>query len=131
MYCEVRYENLIANPNEEIRRVVDFCELDWHGEFEENIPGQQTWTRNGWRKPTTIKKETLKNQLKSSGKCRNNLSQIFYVPLLPRLVSPQPLYRPWQPKRNRYEHEEKVDSVKGKDDCGQYGCRRSNDYQNG
>ncbi len=37
-YCEVRYEDLISNPYDEIKRVVDFCELDWYSEFEKNIP---------------------------------------------------------------------------------------------
>jgi hypothetical protein len=34
----LRYEDLIARPYDEIKRVVEFCELDWYGRFEESIP---------------------------------------------------------------------------------------------
>jgi hypothetical protein len=37
-YYELRYEDLIARPYDEIKRVVEFCELDWYGKFEESIP---------------------------------------------------------------------------------------------
>lgn len=37
-YHELRYEDLIARPYDEIKRVVEFCELDWYGRFEESIP---------------------------------------------------------------------------------------------
>jgi hypothetical protein len=37
-YCELRYEDLITDPHDEIKRVVDFCELDWYDGFEKNIP---------------------------------------------------------------------------------------------
>ncbi len=37
-YCEVRYENLITGPHNELKNVADFCELDWYNEFEEKIP---------------------------------------------------------------------------------------------
>lgn len=37
-YYELRYEDLIARPYDEIKRVVEFCELDWYGRFEEIIP---------------------------------------------------------------------------------------------
>jgi hypothetical protein len=37
-YCELRYEDLITNPRDEIKRVVDFCELEWYSGFEKNIP---------------------------------------------------------------------------------------------
>jgi len=37
-YYELRYEDLISNPHDEIREVADFCELDWYGEFEKSLP---------------------------------------------------------------------------------------------
>jgi len=37
-YCEVRYEDLITKPQEEIKRIAGFCDLDWYDEFEKNIP---------------------------------------------------------------------------------------------
>lgn len=37
-YCELRYEDLITNPRDEIKRVVDFCKLEWYSGFEKNIP---------------------------------------------------------------------------------------------
>jgi hypothetical protein len=40
-YYEVSYENLITEPYNELRKVVDFCELDWYGEFEKKIPSTQ------------------------------------------------------------------------------------------
>jgi hypothetical protein len=40
-YYEVSYENLITEPYNELRKVVDFCELDWYSKFEEKIPSTQ------------------------------------------------------------------------------------------
>ena len=40
-YYEVRYENLITEPYNELKNIVDFCELDWYNEFEEKIPPTQ------------------------------------------------------------------------------------------
>jgi hypothetical protein len=37
-YYEVRYENVITEPYNELRNIVDFCELNWYSEFEEKIP---------------------------------------------------------------------------------------------
>jgi omega-hydroxy-beta-dihydromenaquinone-9 sulfotransferase len=41
-YYEVSYENLVTGPHKELRKIVDFCELNWYSEFEEKIPA----TRN-------------------------------------------------------------------------------------
>jgi hypothetical protein len=41
-YYEVSYENLVTRPHKELRKIVDFCELNWYSEFEEKIPA----TRN-------------------------------------------------------------------------------------
>ena len=40
-YYEVRYEKLVTEPYDELRNIVDFCELDWYSEFEEKIPHTQ------------------------------------------------------------------------------------------
>jgi hypothetical protein len=40
-YYEMRYENLVREPYNEVRNIIDFCELDWYGEFEEKIPSTQ------------------------------------------------------------------------------------------
>jgi hypothetical protein len=40
-YYEVNYERLVTEPYKEFRNIVDFCELDWYGEFEEKIPRTQ------------------------------------------------------------------------------------------
>jgi omega-hydroxy-beta-dihydromenaquinone-9 sulfotransferase len=41
-YYEVSYEKLVTEPHKELRKIVDFCELNWYSEFEEKIPA----TRN-------------------------------------------------------------------------------------
>ena len=40
-YYEVRYEKLATEPYDELRNIVDFCELEWYSEFEEKIPPTQ------------------------------------------------------------------------------------------
>jgi omega-hydroxy-beta-dihydromenaquinone-9 sulfotransferase len=40
-YYEMRYENLVREPYNELRNIIDFCELDWYGEFEEKVPPTQ------------------------------------------------------------------------------------------
>jgi omega-hydroxy-beta-dihydromenaquinone-9 sulfotransferase len=40
-YYEVHYEKLVTEPYDELRNIVDFCELDWYSEFEEKIPPTQ------------------------------------------------------------------------------------------
>lgn len=40
-YYEVRYEDLIREPYNELRNILDFCELDWYNKFEEKIPPTQ------------------------------------------------------------------------------------------
>jgi hypothetical protein len=47
-YYEVSYENLVAEPYNELRKIVDFCELDWYSEFEEKIPSTQNMNRK-WK----------------------------------------------------------------------------------
>ena len=40
-YYEVRYEKLVREPYNELRNIIDFCELDWYSKFEEKIPATQ------------------------------------------------------------------------------------------
>jgi len=40
-YYEVRYEKLVREPYNELRNIIDFCELDWYSKFEEKIPPTQ------------------------------------------------------------------------------------------
>ncbi len=40
-YYEVHYENLVKEPHDELRKIVDFCELDWYSKFEQKIPSTQ------------------------------------------------------------------------------------------
>jgi hypothetical protein len=37
-YYELRYEDLITRPHDEIKRIIDFCQMDWYGGFEKNVP---------------------------------------------------------------------------------------------
>lgn len=37
-YCELYYEDLIADPHAQIKSVVDFCGLEWYDKFEKNMP---------------------------------------------------------------------------------------------
>jgi hypothetical protein len=40
-YYEVHYEKLVREPYNELRNIIDFCELDWYSKFEEKIPATQ------------------------------------------------------------------------------------------
>ena len=40
-YYEVRYEKFVREPYNELRNIIDFCELDWYSKFEEKIPATQ------------------------------------------------------------------------------------------
>ena len=51
-YYEVRYENLVREPYEELRNIIDFCELDWYNKFEEKIPPTQNMNEK-WRQKAT------------------------------------------------------------------------------
>lgn len=48
-YYEVRYEDLVASPRDVLKRILEFCELEWHDEFEKRIPAIQNmnikWNR--------------------------------------------------------------------------------------
>lgn len=50
-YYELRYEDLITQPQNEIKKIVEFCELDWYGEFEKNIPKTSDMNTK-WRQKT-------------------------------------------------------------------------------
>jgi hypothetical protein len=47
-YYEVCYENLVTEPYKELRKILDFCELDWYGEFEDKIPSTQDMNKK-WK----------------------------------------------------------------------------------
>ncbi len=51
-YYEVRYENLVREPHNEIRSIIDFCELDWYSKFEEKIPLTRNMNEK-WRQKAT------------------------------------------------------------------------------
>jgi omega-hydroxy-beta-dihydromenaquinone-9 sulfotransferase len=51
-YYEVRYENLVREPYDELRNIMDFCELDWYDKFEESIPPTQNMNEK-WRQKAT------------------------------------------------------------------------------
>jgi len=51
-YYEIRYEDLIAKPYDELRRIVDFCELEWYGGFEEKLPTTRDMNKK-WEKQAT------------------------------------------------------------------------------
>jgi hypothetical protein len=56
-YYEVRYENLITEPHKELRKIVDFCELNWYSEFEEKIPLTQNMNAK-WKEKASKKQRT-------------------------------------------------------------------------
>jgi hypothetical protein len=51
-YYEVRYENLVREPYEELRNIIDFCELEWYNKFREEIPHTQNMNEK-WRQNAT------------------------------------------------------------------------------
>jgi hypothetical protein len=56
-YYEVRYENLVTQPHNELRKIVDFCELDWYRKFEEKIPHTQNMNEK-WKHKATKDQRT-------------------------------------------------------------------------
>jgi hypothetical protein len=58
-YYELRYEDLITRPNEEIRKIADFCELDWYGEFEKNMPKTSNMNTKWMQKASEEQKRDL------------------------------------------------------------------------
>ena len=56
-YYEVRYENLITEPHKELRKIVDFCELNWYSEFEEKIPLTQNMNAK-WKEKASKEQRT-------------------------------------------------------------------------
>jgi hypothetical protein len=56
-YYEVRYENLITEPYEELRKIVNFCELNWYSEFEEKIPLTQNMNQK-WKQKASNEQRT-------------------------------------------------------------------------
>ena len=56
-YYEMRYENLVTEPYDELRKIVDFCELDWYSKFEEKIPPTQNMNEK-WKQKASKKQRT-------------------------------------------------------------------------
>jgi hypothetical protein len=56
-YYEARYENLITEPHKELRKIVDFCELNWYSEFEEKIPLTQNMNAK-WKEKASKEQRT-------------------------------------------------------------------------
>jgi omega-hydroxy-beta-dihydromenaquinone-9 sulfotransferase len=56
-YYEVRYEKLVTEPYDELRNIVDFCELDWYSEFEEKIPPTQNMNEK-WKQKASKEQRT-------------------------------------------------------------------------
>jgi sulfotransferase family protein len=58
-YYELRYENLITRPHDEIRGIADFCELEWYSEFEKNIPKTSNMNTKWCKKADDSQKRDL------------------------------------------------------------------------
>ena len=56
-YYEMRYENLVREPYKELRKIIDFCELDWYGEFKEKIPPTQNMNEK-WKQKASKEQHT-------------------------------------------------------------------------
>jgi omega-hydroxy-beta-dihydromenaquinone-9 sulfotransferase len=56
-YYEVRYENLVREPHNELRNIIDFCELDGYSEFEQKIPPTQNMNEK-WRQKASKDQRT-------------------------------------------------------------------------
>jgi hypothetical protein len=51
-YYEVLYEDLIREPYNELRKIIDFCELEWYNKFKEKIPPTRNMNEK-WRQKAT------------------------------------------------------------------------------
>src|ERR671911_505915 len=56
-YYEVRYEDLITKPYKELRKIVNFCELNWYSEFEEKIPHTENMNTK-WKEKASKEQRT-------------------------------------------------------------------------
>lgn len=50
-YYEIRYENLVKSPYQELKSLLNFCELEWYEDFELKIPPIQNMNEK-WKKAT-------------------------------------------------------------------------------
>lgn len=69
-YYEVRYENLVKEPYNELRNILDFCELSRYNEFEEKIPRIQDMDKK-WREKAS--KDQLIDMEESTFELRRTL----------------------------------------------------------
>ena len=51
------YENLVREPHNELRKIVDFCELNWFSEFKEKIPHTQNMNEK-WKQKASKEQRT-------------------------------------------------------------------------
>ncbi len=59
-FMEIRYEDFVADPASNFRRVVQFCELDWSKRFERAIGAYTLETANDkWRHDLTPAQQTI------------------------------------------------------------------------
>lgn len=72
-YYEVRYENLVAEPYNELKNLAHHCELDWYSEFEEKIPHIQNMNEK-WKQRAS--NEQLKDMEESTFDLRSALSML-------------------------------------------------------
>jgi omega-hydroxy-beta-dihydromenaquinone-9 sulfotransferase len=70
-YYEVYYENLVREPHNEFKKIMDFCELDWYGEFEEMIPPtrnmNQKWKQKASKEQLTDIEESTSDLMRTLG----------------------------------------------------------------
>ena len=53
----MHYENPVREPHNELRKIVDFCELNWFSEFIEKIPLTQNMNEK-WKHKATKDQRT-------------------------------------------------------------------------
>jgi hypothetical protein len=66
-YIEIKYERLVEDTKNIIKKIAYFCELSWYDKFEKNIPSKLTNMNYKWReKLTNIQKKTLNKHLNAT-----------------------------------------------------------------
>lgn len=66
-YIEIRYENLVEDTKNIVRKIIDFCELQWSDVFGRNIPPKLPNMNYKWKEQLTeTQKKKLNESLKKS-----------------------------------------------------------------
>ncbi len=61
---EVRYESFCAKPEEEIRRMADFCELEWTAGFQRTVKNFHIESENDkWQRELTSEQQTTLTEI--------------------------------------------------------------------